>query len=580
MRGNRVSILRGSRHVVAAIIVFSIFTNLLVLTLPLYMLQLFDRVMGSGSMETLAALTLAATGALIVYACFEALRTQLLNRLGIRVETSLGEWVLNATMARVRRGDSRSAQGIRDLHEVRNFLSGSGFTTIMDAPWAPIFVIVIFLFHPYLGMIAAVGAAILFSLGLLSNYLSREPMQEASEHREKAMRRAETLVRNSDVVRAMGMTPTVLDRWRTENDEHLVPISRATDRIGITGAVGKFVRMILQIALLATGVVLALQDAITPGVMIAASIMMGRALAPVERAVAGWKSLVSARYAARRLRELLSDFADQQDLVALPEPEARITCENLTFWLQGSDKPIIYNINFSLEPGEAMGIIGPSGAGKSTLARVLVGLDDPTRGSVRLDGADLRDWEAVTRGQYFGYLPQQVQLFTGTVADNISGLDNWANPGDIVEAAKRAGVHDMILKLPGGYNADIGDDGNLLSAGQRQRLALARSLYRGRRIIVLDEPNSNLDPDGEDRLAEAVEEAKARGCALILITHRLSILSRMDKVLLLKDGMQAAIGPANEILLQVQESQRREKVIGPQKLSVIGSDQSASAGAA
>ncbi len=554
---------------VAAIIAFSVFTNLLVLTLPLYMLQLFDRVMGSGSMETLAVLTLAATGALIVYACFEALRTQLLNRLGMRIEVSLGELVLNATMAKIRRGDSRSPQAIRDLHEVRQYYSGNGFTTLLDAPFAPFFVIVIFFFHPYLGSIAALGAAILFGLGLLSNFLSREPMMEASEHRERAMRRAETLVRNSDVVRSMGMTPTVLDRWRSENEEHLVPIAKATDRIGYTGAAGKFVRMILQISLLGTGVVLALQDAITPGVMIASSIMMGRALAPVERTVAGWKGLVSAWAARDRLKALLQEFVEQPDLVDLPEPEARLSCENLTFWLPGSDKPIIYNINFALEPGEAMGIIGPSGAGRSTLARVLVGLDEPTRGNVRLDGADLRDWETVSRGQYFGYLPQQVQLFTGTVADNISGLDSWANPGDIVEAAKRAGVHDMILKLPGGYNADIGDDGNLLSAGQRQRLALARCLYMERRVIVLDEPNSNLDPDGEERLADAVENAKARGCALILVTHRLSILSRMDKVLLLKDGMQAAIGPPNEILLQVQEAQRREKVIGPQKLSVI-----------
>ncbi len=458
MKGKRVSILRGSWHVVAAIIAFSVFTNLLVLTLPLYMLQLFDRVMGSGSMETLAVLTLAATGALIVYACFEALRTQLLNRLGMRIEVSLGELVLNATMAKIRRGDSRSPQAIRDLHEVRQYYSGNGFTTLLDAPFAPFFVIVIFFFHPYLGSIAALGAAILFGLGLLSNFLSREPMMEASEHRERAMRRAETLVRNSDVVRSMGMTPTVLDRWRSENEEHLVPIAKATDRIGYTGAAGKFVRMILQISLLGTGVVLALQDAITPGVMIASSIMMGRALAPVERTVAGWKGLVSAWAARDRLKALLQEFVEQPDLVDLPEPEARLSCENLTFWLPGSDKPIIYNINFSLEPGEAMGIIGPSGAGKSTLARVLVGLD---------------------------------------------------------------------------------------------------------------EPNSNLDPDGEERLADAVENAKARGCALILVTHRLSILSRMDKVLLLKDGMQAAIGPPNEILLQVQEAQRREKVIGPQKLSVI-----------
>ena len=533
---------------VGSIFFASLFVNILVLTAPLYMLQLFSRVLSSGSIPTLIVLTIGAGIALLCYFFFDILRQRLVSRLGTRLEANLGPTVLTVLVQATSATDTRGAQPLRDLQDIRRFVTGPSFIALLDAPWSILFVALIFLFHPVLGYVALFGIMLLLILGILSEISGRAQNDKASDSAQKANETVEEMVRNAETIRAMGKTPALIERWKSFSFASMLAGSIATDRIALMSSLAKLVRLGLQIAVLGVGVALVLKGELTPGVMIATSILLGRAAAPVEQSIAGWRALMSARQAQKRLNTLLGSIDDGQVLMEMPEPAGYLSVENATVVIPDRQDPLLFDVTFKLKPGDSLGLIGPSGAGKTTLARALVGLQQLSRGYVRIDDAALTDWPHEQIGRLIGFLPQRVELFNGTVAENIATMDDTAAPSEIVEAAKRAEVHDLILALPGGYNAPVGLRGELLSAGQRQRIGLARSFYGNKRLIVLDEPNANLDPDGEEALARAVSNATATGAVVIVITHRLNILRRVSHAAVLQDGRMVRFGPAREII--------------------------------
>ncbi|MGC9371131.1 MAG: type I secretion system permease/ATPase [Paracoccaceae bacterium] len=537
----------GQRGLIAAIFVASMFVNVLFLTAPLYMMQLFSRVLSSGSMSTLAILTIGAAIALVFFFAFDALRQRLMARLGTRLEARLGPVVLGGIVRDTEVAEAMGTQPVRDLQELRSFVTSPYFTALLDAPWSVVFIAAIFIFHPALGLVALMGIAVLFSLGVLSELAGREPNKTASDASQQATRSAEEMLRNADIVRAMGQTPTLVQRWQKQSFLSMIFGNKATDRVAMMTSLAKAIRMFIQIAVLGIGVVLVLEGELTPGVMIASSILLGRAAAPVEQSIAGWGALMQVRLGVARLNALLARFGKDEHRMELPEPDGRLSVENATVVMPGRQDPILFDVSFELRPGMSMGLIGSSGAGKTTLARTLAGLQPLSRGFVRIDDAALADWPAEQIGNYIGFLPQRVELFQGTVAENIALMDDEAAPADIVEAAKRAEVHDLILGLPNGYNTQVGLRGEHLSAGQRQRIGLARAFFGHRRLIVLDEPNANLDPDGEEALARAVENATNRGAVVIVVTHRMSILRRVSHAGVMDKGRLVRFGASREI---------------------------------
>ena len=546
MFGN--SVLSGQRGVIVSIFFASLFLNILVLTAPLYMLQLFSRVMSSGSISTLVVLTIGAGIALLFYFMFDVIRQKLASRLGARLEAQHGPVVVSVLVQSASATDKRGAQPIRDLHELRKFVTGPAFTALLDAPWSVPFVGLIFLFHPLLGWIALAGIIGLIILGVLSELTGRRPTEHANTTGQAANALVEEMVRNADVARAMGRTPALVDRWQQSSFESMGASLTVVDRIAIYSGLARLLRMALQIGILGAGVTLVLSGDISPGIMIASSILVGRAAAPVEQSIAGWRSMLSARLAMKRLNHLLGAIEEGERKLDLPEPEGRISVENATIVVPEQQNPLIFDVSFQMRPGESLGIIGPSGSGKTTLARALAGLHPLSRGHIRVDDAAMADWPPEQLGRYIGFLPQRVELFDGTIGENIATMDENASSADIIEAAKRAEVHSLILGIPGGYNAPVGLRGELLSAGQRQRIALARAFYGDRKIVILDEPNANLDPDGEQALARAVENATQRGSVVIVVTHRPSILGRMTYSALMKNGRLDKFGLTREIM--------------------------------
>ncbi len=542
------TVFEGQRSVIAAIFVASFFVNLLALTAPLYMLQLFSRVLSSGSTATLVVLTLGALVALSFFFFFDMIRQRLASRLGTRLEDGHGPTVMSVLVQAASAEDRRGTQPMRDLHEIRRFVTGPAFIALLDAPWSIVFVGIMFLFHPALGFVSVAGIAILFALGVLSEYHGRKPQRESDENSYAANAIADEMVRNADVVRAMGKTDTMIARWKMRSNSSLNAGTAVVERLALYSSAARFVRLILQIAVLATGVSLVLQGVLSPGVMIAASILLGKAAAPVEQAISGWRAMLSAGQARNRLNTLLAGIDAGAEQLELPEPDGRLAVENATFVAPNRQDPLIFDVSFSLKPGDMMGIIGPSGSGKTTLARALVGLQPLSRGHVRIDDASLVDWPQAQIGQYIGFLPQRIELFDGTIAENIASMERDVDAGAVVEAAKRAEVHNLILSLPGGYNANVGLRGELLSAGQRQRIGLARAFFGQKRLIVLDEPNANLDPEGEEALARAVQNAAETGAVVIVVTHRTGILQRMTHAGLMVNGRMAKFGTARDIL--------------------------------
>lgn len=541
------SVFQGQRGLILSIFAASMFVNLLILAAPLYMIQLFSRVMTSGSMPTLVALSVGVGIALVFFFAFDAIRQRLTTRLGIRLEANLGPAVMQGLIEDVPLREALGTQPVRDVQELRNFVSSSYFTALLDAPWSIVFVAVIFVFHVQLGIIALAGLAILFTLGILSETMARSPNKAATQSAQQVNRIADEVMRNADMVRAMGNTAALTGRWQRQSMMSMVFGALAADRVGLLTSTAKFFRMALQVAILGWGAVLVIQGEITAGLMMAASILLGRAAAPVEMSISGWRSLMSVRQSIQRLQAILDRRQSVEAQMELPEPVGRLSVEEATVILPDRQQPLLFGVSLDLKPGSSLGLIGPSGAGKTTLARALVGLQPLSRGHIRIDDAALTDWPAEQIGRYIGFLPQRVELFSGTVAENIAMMDEDAAPSAIVDAAKRAEVHDLILSMPQGYNTQVGAMGERLSAGQRQRIGLARAFYGDRRLIVLDEPNANLDPEGEEALARAVANATQSGAVVVVITHRMSILRRVSHAAVLDGGRLVRFGTAQEV---------------------------------
>jgi len=563
------SVFQNQRGVIAAIFVASFFVNVLALTAPLYMLQLFSRVLNSGSTSTLVVLTIGAITALVFFFFFDALRQKMASRLGNRLEDSHGPTVLSILVQSASAEDRRGAQPIRDLQELRRFVTSPAFIALLDAPWSLVFVGIMFLFHPLLGWVATAGISLLFVLGVISEYSNRKSQFDSEKSNRSAYALAEEMVRNADVVRAMGKTTALINRWRFKSGTSLISSTKVVDRLAIFSSAARFVRMVMQISVLGVGVSLVLVGELTPGVMIASSILLARAAAPVEQSISGWRSMLAARGATRRLNALLGGLADAGQDFELPEPDGRLSVENATVVVPNQSNPLLFDVSFDLKPGDTLGVIGPSGAGKTTLARCLVGLQTLSRGHIRVDDASLEDWPVEQIGQYVGFLPQRVELFDGTIAENIAAMDELADSADIVEAAKRAEVHQMILGIPGAYNAEVGVRGELLSAGQRQRIGLARAFFGQKRLIVLDEPNSNLDPEGEAALTRAVKNAAYMGAIVVVVTHRNGILNHMSHAALMVDGRLKRFGQAKEIFNHAAQTMSQTEVLNDPKVTAL-----------
>ncbi len=529
---------------------FSLFINLLMLAPSLYMLQVYDRVLASRSEFTLLMLTLLIAGLLVVMGALEWVRSQILVRVGARLDALLDARLFSAVFDwSLRRPGSSSAQPLHDLNNLRQFLTGSGLFAFFDAPWVPIYLIVLFLMHPWFGWFAIISALILAGLTVATELSTSKPLAAANAEAMAAANYASSNLRNCEVLEAMGMLPRIRQRWIERHQRVMGLQAIASDRAGALAATSKMLRLLLQSLILGLGALLAVEHIVTPGIMIAASILMGRALAPIDMLIGTWKGFVSARSAYHRLNELLHTVPERPRYLSLPPPTGALSLENIVVVPPGSQTPAVRGVSLSIAAGESVGIIGPSAAGKSTLARAVLGIWPLYAGKVRLDGADIQNCNRDELGPYLGYLPQDIELFDGTVAENIARF-GALDPDQVVAAARKAAVHEMILQLPQAYDTRIGEGGAALSGGQRQRIGLARALYGDPMLVVLDEPNSNLDDQGEAALAQALLEMKRLGSTVLIISHRISILQVVDKVLVLREGQAQQFGPRDQVLAQ------------------------------
>ncbi|WP_439552818.1 type I secretion system permease/ATPase [Falsiroseomonas sp.] len=545
-----------------AVALFSGVVNLLQLTVSLYMMQVFDRVLSTRSLDTLYYLTAIAMFALLVMAVLDGLRGQIMQRLATWIEGKAAPEAFIRAIESQLRGRPYRMEALRDLAVCRGWLGSPASLTVFDVPWVPIYLAVIFALHPTLGWIALAGAVLLFGLTLANEWATGALLRQASTAGMASQRRAESMVRNAEVIDSMGMAPAVLQRWREGLSASVPPQEKAADRAAMLLSITRFFRLTVQVAVLGVGAWLTLEQQLTSGASIAASIIMGRALAPVEQMIGGWKQLVQARQSYRRLLGFLALPRIRPPGIPLPEPTGKVAAERVTFGFPGQPVAIIKGISFALTAGESLAIIGPSAAGKTTLIRLLIGTLQPSAGTVRLDGADVFTWQREDFGRYVGYLPQDVELFDGTVMKNIGRMRD-AEPEMVFEAAKLAGCHEMILRLPQGYDTEIGDGGQHLSGGQRQLIGLARAMFGNPRFVVLDEPNSNLDGDAEQALIRGLEALKARNTTVILVSHRPTLVQGVDKVLLLRDGAAEAFGPRAEVLKRLMQQAKPQEITQP-----------------
>ncbi|MET3581961.1 ATP-binding cassette subfamily C protein [Mesorhizobium robiniae] len=527
--------------------------NVLALTGSFFMLQVYDRVVPGRSVPTLVGLAVFAGLLFIFQGLLELIRSRLLVRIGMALDARLSGRVYTALMHLPLRtklaGDG--LQSIRDLDQVRSFMSSAGPIALFDLPWVPLYLAICFLFHFWIGMTALAGAVILFSLTLFAEARTREPAKRANSQAATRNTLAEATRRNVEVLQAMGFGTRIAERWSSVNADYLNTNAKASDLAGTLGTISKVLRMMLQSGILAIGAYLVIHQEATGGIMIASSIMMSRALAPIELAIAHWKGFVTARQAWARLTQLLALLPDTATSVSLPAPISALAVENISVTPPGERRVVVQDASFALEKGAGLGIVGPSASGKSSLVRAIAGIWLPIRGTVRLDGATLDQWSPEQLGNHVGYLPQDVQLFDGTIAENIARFEPQAPSDKILAAARAAGVHDLVVHLEEGYETQIGEAGSALSAGQRQRVALARALYGDPFLVILDEPNSNLDSEGEVALSAAIQGVRARGGIAIVVAHRPSALASLDQVLVMANGRVQAFGPKNEILSKV-----------------------------
>ena len=543
-------VIAGARRAMMAVALFSIVINLLMLTVPIYMMQMFDRVLPTQHTDTLLLLSVMALGAVMLMASIEIVRARIMVRLGGWIDRKLSGPLLTASLNESLRRTGANMQGasaLRELNTLRQFLTGASVFPLLDAPWVPIYIAIIFFLHPTLGWLSVAGAVLVFLFAVANDLMTRATLSKASRATNHALYRADAAVRNADVISALGMAPALVSRWRELGDTGLQHQGSASDTSGAIAAMARMLRLFVQIGILGTGAYLVIQGELTGGGMIGASIILGRAMAPIEQSINAWRGFTGARNAYRSICDLMERQEDQDNPMTLPDPQGHLQVEAVTFVAPGQREPILRQISFTARPGEQVGLVGPSASGKTTLSRLLVGSWVATAGAVRLDGADLAYWDAADRGRHVGYVPQDVELFDGTVRENIARLTE-SDPADVVEAARLARVHDMILRLPDGYDTQIGDGGVRLSGGQRQRIAMARAVYGQPRFLVLDEPNANLDRDGDIALLETLKDLKEMGCTVVIVTHRPSILNHVDTVVVLNQGRVETAGPRNEVL--------------------------------
>ena len=517
------------------------------------MLQIYDRVLPSGSLQTLVALAILVAGLFTVLAILDMIRGRILVRIGSSLDDALSsrvyDTVVRLPLLKGNRGDG--VQPLRDLDTVRGFLSGPGPTALFDLPWMPLYLVVIFAFHVWLGITAVVGAIVLIGLTLMTEALAREPMKAALGFAMTRNDLAEAGRRNAEVLVAMGMAGRMTARFGEANQGYKSRQQKASDVAGGFGSASKSLRMMLQSAVLGVGAYLVIHQEATAGIMIAAAILVARALAPVDLAIANWKGFIGARQSWKRLTQLLELLPAHETPMALPAPTTSLAVEHVSAVPPGGKKAVVHDVSLTLTGGQGLGIIGPSASGKSSLVRMIVGAWQPARGRIRLDGAALDQWSPEALGCHIGYLPQDVELFSGTVAENIARFEADSEPEAIIAAARAAGVHDLIVGLPQGYETEIGELGQVLSAGQRQRIALARALYGEPFLVVLDEPNSNLDSEGEAALTQAISSVRKRGGIVIVVAHRPSALAAVDLVLVMANGGAVTFGPKDEVLSKV-----------------------------
>ncbi|HDS1723276.1 MULTISPECIES: type I secretion system permease/ATPase [Pseudomonas] len=543
--------LRRSFYALAA---FSGVINVMMLTPAIYMLQVYDRALVSRNVTTLGMLTLLVVGLFLLMSALEMVRTRVLIRVGNGLDMSLNRRLFSAAFERnLSRAGGNPAQALQDLAQVRQFLTGNGLFAFFDAPWTPIYLLVCYLIHPWLGLVTTIGSLILVGLAYLTEKATQKPLAEANQAAMSSASYANNNLRNAEVIEAMGMLPSIGKRWYQGHLRILQMQTLASDRAALISSTGRFVRITLQSLILGTGALLAIEGTITPGMMIACSILTGRALGPVEQVIAAWKQLLGCRLAWGRLNDLLQDYPQRPPSMSLQRPMGMLAVENVIAGAPGSSTSIVRGVSFSLAPGDSLGVIGPSASGKSTLARLLVGVWPAQAGKVRLDGADIFTWNKAELGPWLGYLPQDVELFEGTIAENIARFAE-VDSDKVIRAARSSGVHDMILRFPQGYDTRLAADGSPLSGGQKQRIALARALYGEPNLVVLDEPNANLDDVGEKALVDALAELKARGATVVLISHRPNVLCAVDQILMLRDGGVHMLGSRDEVFAALRKA--------------------------
>ena len=553
-----------SRNLVL-VMILTLATNLLVLAIPIYLFQISDRVLTSRSVDTLIMLTTIIVAAVVFQAVFDAIRRFMLMRTAVDIAARLGAPILSAAAHASLHGSGREFQTLGDLQQVRGFLVSGTLTSFLDVPFAPIFILAIFLVHPDLGMIVVVTALILMVIATVNQKTTAKPFAEASLAQSKANMHLDSMSRNSQIINALAMIPEAVRIWGKDTAASLSAQVRAQDRNVMFAAISRAVRLLTQIAILGWGAFLAIGGEITGGMVIAASIIAGRAFAPIEGSIEGWNTFLLTRAAFGRIRTLLAQTAGQFEKLRLPRPRGRLDVERLLYVPGGTKQVVLNGVTFALQPGETLGIIGNSGAGKTTLGKMLVGSILPTSGSVRLDLMDIRNWDPRQFGENIGYLPQDVQLFPGTIKDNIGRMRADATDEQIHDAAVLADVHNMIAHLPHGYETVVAADGAPLSGGQKQRIALARAFFGGPRLVVLDEPNSNLDVAGDKALARAIQQARESEITVVVITQKPALLNVVDKIMLLADGKVALFGQREQILEKINGPKRQPPALDPSK---------------
>lgn len=561
--------LKACRGSFVSVGIFSLFVNALMLVPTFYMLQVYGRVVTSGSISTLVMLTIIMSILVITSGSLEWIRSRIMVRVSTKLDVLLSRDVYKASFKRALEsgGMDASAQPLNDLTNLRQFITGNGLFAFFDAPWLPIYIAVMFMFHPYYGWVAIASAIILLILAYANEKVTGKALGDANKENIAATLHTTKNLRNAEVIESMGMLSTLIGRWSLRQRKVLLLQSQASDKGGVVSALSKTFRTLVQSLILGLGAYLAVNHEISAGLVIAGSILLGRALAPIDLIIGSWKGFINARSQYNRLNEIMDKQKSEPERMPLPAPEGHVLVENLVIGAPGAKNPILRGIGFGVPAGTVVGIIGPSASGKSTLARALMGVWVPQHGTVRLDGADINNWDREQLGPYIGYLPQDIELFEGSISDNIARFSK-VDPEKVVQAAQIAGVHEMILLLPQGYDTVIGSDGVNLSGGQRQRVGLARAIYGSPRLILLDEPNSNLDEVGERALASAIQQLKATGATIFVITHRTTILSQLDRLLVMKDGGITMYGPRDQVMEELQKHNPTAK----QKADQVGAD--------